>query len=181
MNVLQPNLGLGCPSYSCHVLMRCSISSLEMTRPFLESSRPRSTMRANATSRIISSYEASSGWDSMTSLILSLTADIFFSSLSGIRPLRRAPVRLTRLGSSASTFVFSRASPALTGSHVEFYGFSIIRHPARPAGPRPLRVQRLVGHSTPPLAVTEVVRHARQPRSRPFFLLRARRNGKDSR
>src|SRR3990167_8508744 len=51
----QPAMCFLGPSYFCHVRMRRSISSFDTTRPARESSRPRATMRSNASSRMISS------------------------------------------------------------------------------------------------------------------------------
>ena len=56
-----------------HERTQCPIFSLDITWPSLESIRPRSTIRSNASSRRISSYVASSGCDSMTSFIFSFT------------------------------------------------------------------------------------------------------------
>ena len=69
-------LGFFGPDYFCHVRIRRCISSLDTTRPCLESSRPRATILSNANSRMISSYVASSGCDRITSVIFSFTFDI---------------------------------------------------------------------------------------------------------
>ena len=57
----EPDLGFVSPVYFNHVLIRASISSFEIVRPSSESLRPRSIIRWKASSRMISSYELSSG------------------------------------------------------------------------------------------------------------------------
>ena len=47
-----------------------------------------------------------------------------------MKPLGRAPLGATRLGSWVRTFVFSRASPALTAFYVELPGSGEARCPA---------------------------------------------------
>src|SRR5688572_18572886 len=61
IDVAEPDLSLVSPIYLDHVLIRASISSLEIVRPSSASLSPRSTMRWKASSRMISSYELSSG------------------------------------------------------------------------------------------------------------------------
>jgi len=55
MNICQPHLRFCCPSYYCHVLILCSIVSLEIKFPFLESCNPLATIRSNTISLKISS------------------------------------------------------------------------------------------------------------------------------
>ena len=90
---LQPCFCLNCPSYLCHERTRCPIFSLDITWPSLESIKPRSTIRSNASSLRISSYVASSGCDSITSFIFSLIA---MDSLHHLRHNAALEQRTTR-------------------------------------------------------------------------------------
>ncbi len=54
--IAQPAFGFFSPDYFCHARIRRCMSSLDTTRPYLESSSPRATILSNANSRIISSY-----------------------------------------------------------------------------------------------------------------------------
>src|SRR5688572_23671511 len=69
VNVPQPTLGFSRPDYFRHDSMVCFIASCETVRPASESARPRSTIRAKASSRSNSSYELSSGCLSSSSII----------------------------------------------------------------------------------------------------------------
>ena len=73
LDVLQPRFSLNRTTYLCRERIRRSISSFDITWPFRESSRPHSAMRTNVSSHRISSYVASSGYDSITSFIFTFT------------------------------------------------------------------------------------------------------------
>ncbi len=67
------------PDYFCHDSIFLRTSPSDTVRPASASSRPRCTIRANASSRRISSYVLSSGCRPMMSIIASFTEDTDFS------------------------------------------------------------------------------------------------------
>lgn len=79
VDVPKPHRGLVAPPYLRHESIRLFISSFETTRPASESASPRSTIRANASSRRISSYELSAGCSRMTRIIRSLIVPVSIS------------------------------------------------------------------------------------------------------
>lgn len=86
VDVSEPDLSFVSPIYFNHVLMRASISSLEIVRPSSESLSPRSIIRWNASSRMISSYELSSGccWTSwvICSLAVAIVSYVVYRNIN---------------------------------------------------------------------------------------------------
>jgi hypothetical protein len=80
-DVMEPLLRFRCPGYLDQVLIRCAISSFDMSCPLRTSSMPRSTILANASSRKISSNELSSGCDCNISAIRSFVVGILCTSV----------------------------------------------------------------------------------------------------